>query len=357
MNDLHFAVVVGINPYPAIGNLTAAHSDAEDFYRWVTSAKGGKVPEANAVRLLGELPLCASGAEAEEKAEPTREAISDALETFKDRVSHEVAGDPTVWPQTRLYFFGAGHGIASERSDAALLAANARPGRYTRHVSCVSLLDFFERQQRFRELVFFADCCRTSVIGTVPRMPADLEGDDDDRGGVRKFLACGAIFNKRALEEIHLPLDQRRGYFSRALIVGLEIGPPKTGSPIKSNWLKEHITEHMRQASQTRFRTPLEPGFVDEGSYEVDFGTASAAPGENPVRIEVRSLGVTGLEIASSMPGGPRLKTVRSAVDRTIFECRLPVGLYEAIPLGVPAPPVDKAWTFKVIEGGVTHAF
>jgi hypothetical protein len=351
MNDLHFAVVVGINPYPSIGDLTAAHSDAEEFYRWVTSAKGGKVPEANAVRILGELPLSVSEAE----AKPTREAISAAFQTLKERVRNELAADPNVWPHTRLYFFGAGHGIAPDRHDSALLAANACRDSYTRHVSCLSLLEFFERVQRFHELVLFADCCRTSVIGTVPRMPADFSGDDENRGGVRKFFACGAIFGRQAQEEMHLPLDQRRGYFSRALLAGLRVGPPDD-SPITSTWLKGYITEQMRQASQGKFRKPLEPDFLEGGGGEVVFGTASGRPLRHLVKIEVRSLQVAGLEIGFGTPSLPHVSAVRSALDPAVFECQLPIGLYEAIPLGA-VPPAGKKWLFDVIEGGVTRAF
>lgn len=354
MNDLHFAVVVGINPYPGISDLTAAHSDASDFYDWVTSAKGGKVPAANAVRILGELPPGASP----DAAKPTREIIYDTISSYMARVESALDGDPTVWARTRLYFFGAGHGIAPDEKDAALLAANTVPKRYTRHISCASLLEFFTRVQLFRELVLFADCCRTSAIDTVARMPADLSGDRSDRGGVRKFFACGSIFGRQAKEETDLPADQRRGYFSRALLDGLRIGPPgNKGQTITSTWLKGYITEHMRRASDSKFRKPLEPDFVDEGASEVIFGTPAQVAPEYPVRIEVRTMTVTGLEIAPEIPGASRVSTVRSAADPAIFECRLPIGLYEAIPLGVPLRAAGNEWLFKVVEGGLTRAF
>jgi hypothetical protein len=281
--------------------------------------------------------------------------INDAIETFKDRVRVAVAADPSIWPKTRLYFFGAGHGIAPQARDAALLAADARPDRYTRHVSCSSLLDFFSLVQRFRELALFADCCRTSVVGAVNRMPADWTDDPEDRGGVRKFFACGSIFSKRAQEETHLPLDERRGYFSRALLDGLRTGPPgEVGAPITSTWLKDYIAEHMRRASTGRFRRPLEPDFVDEGAGDVIFGQASLPNPKYLVTIQVSSIPVTGLQITTLAAGSIPLNGVRSAANPNVFEFQLEAGLYLAIPQG-PGPGHE--WTVIVKEGGVNLVF
>ena len=350
MNDLHFAVIVGINPYPAIGPLTAAHADAQDFYDWVTSPQGGKVPGANAIRILGEAP---SGGE----ASPTREFIYDRIEEFRQRAKHALDDDPDAWPATRFYFFGAGHGIASERKDAALLAANVTPSRYTRHVSCKSVLDFFERVQCFRELVLFADCCRTSFEGTVNRIPADMSGDDADWGGVRQFMACGSIFGRQAKEEIDYPADQRRGYFSRALLDGLRIGHiGHPEEPITSDWLKGSITEHMRRASEAKFKSgPLAPDFQDYGQPPVVFGIPSSPPQVHPVRIQVDDQLVTSLEITAE--GMAPVVTTQVGADRRDFTCYLPIGLYEAVPSGVPRPAPGQEWLFKVIEGGVRLAF
>jgi hypothetical protein len=354
MNPLHFAVVVGINRYPVIGDLTAAHGDAEDFYRWVTDRDGGGINSENATLVLAELPAGATA----EQVRPTREAIYTALEDFMPRVR---AASPDDWEQTRLYFYGAGHGIAPEARDAALLAANASRERYGRHISCASLLEYFSRVQLFRELVLFVDCCRTPVVGTVPRMPVEWTDDPINNGPVRKFFACGAIFSRRAFEERDRPADERRGYFTRALMDGLRGATtavnPATGC-VTSTRLKDHITEHMRRSTEGKFRSPREPDFVDEGTGEVVFGTRiTTAPMAHYVRLEVRSVAVTGLEVAAFGTSMPISRTVTSAADRAVFECALPVGLYEAIPIGAPPRPSGQEWLFKVVEGGVERAF
>src|SRR5687767_10409649 len=115
MNQLHFAVVVGIDSYPQIGSLTAAHSDAQIFFEWVTAASGGGVPaKTNARLILSELRAGASP----EQVKPTREQINEAIEVFKEKVREKTSKDPRVWPSTRLYFFAAGHGIAPGPRDA-----------------------------------------------------------------------------------------------------------------------------------------------------------------------------------------------------------------------------------------------
>ncbi|WP_030573241.1 hypothetical protein [Streptomyces aureocirculatus] len=74
MNDLHHAVVVGINRYPAITDLRGARGDADHaLYRTNTAARAA------------------------------------------------VEGDAAAWPGTRLYVSLAGHGTAPFGGDAALL--------------------------------------------------------------------------------------------------------------------------------------------------------------------------------------------------------------------------------------------
>ena len=132
---------------------------------------------------------------------------------------------------------------------------------------------------------------------------------------------------------------------------------PATGC-VTSTRLKGHITEHMRRATEGKFRSPLEPDFVDEGAGEVVFGASiTAAPPTHSVRLEVRSVVVMGLEVAAFGTSMPILRAVPSAVEPAVFEYALPVGLYEATPIGAPLRPSGQEWLFKVVEGGVTRAF
>jgi hypothetical protein len=49
VNDLHFAVVVGINRYPGIKDLKYARDDAERFRDWLVDLEGGGVPQGTCI--------------------------------------------------------------------------------------------------------------------------------------------------------------------------------------------------------------------------------------------------------------------------------------------------------------------
>ena len=346
MNDFHYAVVIGINLYhPRFKNLTAAHNDAQDFFQWVTSATGGGVrPETNAKLVLAELPTNPTA----QQAQPTREAIHNALEKFKDLASKT---SPVNWPKTRLYVYTAGHGIAPAPNDAALLAADADEHHLTRHISCTSILEFFARVQVFREVVLFADCCRSSPRNDIQRMPVDWNDDSIDNGGARRFLACGAMFNRKAYEDLKSPPDLRRGYFTKALMDGLKGGAAYgPGETITVAGLKSFIREHMRRATPPNSPAPLEPDFIDLSGDEITFGASGVTKGPERYRviIEVRSVQVSLISIE------PIGEVHPSSSDPAVFECSLPIGVYEVVPIGAPSSPPQE-WLIKVKEGGVKY--
>jgi len=341
-----------------MSDLQSAQSDARDFHEWVTSSTGGAVPRDQAQLISVDLPAKVN----RRTAEPTRQRIIEALEDCKEAVRTQLATHPENWPHTRLYFFGAGHGIAPAPRDAALLTANASPTHLHEHISCGSLLDYFSRVQHFKQLIIFADCCRTEERFVVPIPPPWTE-DSINRGNVRKFFAAGARFFQRSFERIDGTPDEQRGYFTRALLDGLRggaIDPDEPSAPVKASMLKDFITEHMRRNSKERFPlVPLEPDFVDEGVGDVHFGPIQPQPllTQYPVRITVADIEVTNLAISDAQPGTSPVSARAVNGDR-VFECDLSPGVWEAVPL-IGSPPVasPRNWFFKVKEGANEYAF
>jgi hypothetical protein len=360
VNTRHFAVVVGINRYPDIGVLQHAQRDAADFHQWVTGASGGGVPVNHAYLITADL----APETARRDAQPTRERILDALDQCIEMNRVYQNAHPADWPNTRLYFFGAGHGIAPGPRDAALLSANASTKYLNNHVSCATLLDYFSRVQHFKELIIFADCCRTEERLAAP-LPPPWTDDSVNRGNVRKFFAVGARFFQRSFERLDGTPDEQRGYFTRALLDGLNGGaldPTDPTAPVKASVLKGTITEHMRRNSSARYPLrPLEPDFMDEGPDEILFGPAHAQPpvaAAYPVRITIRDGSVQDLGISDGRSNSPLKGTNR--VDNTpgAFDCDLPAGLWEALPLaGNPPAPSPRDWFFRVTEGNNAYTF
>jgi hypothetical protein len=214
----HWAVVVGIDQYPAFDNLRCARRDAQSFMDWVRDPNGGGLQVDHTILITEELPANCT----EAQAKPTRDMIFDAIEKCFQAADAAVRENPALWHETRLYLYFSGHGIANSPSDAALLAANANKNNPGRHVSCQSLQDFFTIQPYFRDLVIFADCCRDNFSGKVnPSFPPWLIGDQVGGGSPRVFFGCATEFGRKAYEEQDGPEEYRRGYFTRCLLEAL----------------------------------------------------------------------------------------------------------------------------------------
>src|SRR3954471_19721048 len=68
------ALVVGINRYPGLKDLSGPENDAQEFYKWVTSPTGGGVASGNAKLIVSsQFPVPTSVRE----ALPAQEAITD----------------------------------------------------------------------------------------------------------------------------------------------------------------------------------------------------------------------------------------------------------------------------------------
>jgi hypothetical protein len=348
-NPYHYAVVVGINRYPALCDLTAAKQDAGWFRKWLLDPNGGGLFQKNTKAVMVTLPMVVTV----DSAKPTREAIYAAFDEIFTRVKQVPAEQ---WHKTRLYLYFAGHGIAFDTDDATLLAANYCDDQMGRHVSCFELLQYFGRVQFFKELVVFADCCRSRAADRVKRVPPVWSHSTLNNGGINKFMALAALWGQDAFEEIHLPVDQRRGYFTRALMTGLE-GAPTAIDPgthtITAESLRDHIREHMRQATPATHVAPLEADFIIGGN-GVDFGPRPAAAAHRyPVKLTVKSTPLTTLNIEDGR-GTFVSATARIKDQPSTFVCQLPLGLYEAVP-GDAGIVASSAWTFKVAVSG-THA-
>lgn len=147
-----YAVVVGINTYPSLGNLQGPAHDGRDFYEWLYAADGGNVPDANITTIISpDYP----NVPAVEQVQPRIKDVEDAFEriALQLRQSGQQAG--------RLYLYLAGHGFSKEVDEAALLMAHAVKGVTTNlHIAGRAYANRFSKSSWFREVVLLMDCCR-----------------------------------------------------------------------------------------------------------------------------------------------------------------------------------------------------
>ena len=285
--DLHYAIVVGINRYPGLPtSLRGPRNDAAEFYKWLRAATGGNVPEAN-IRHVDIDPATVAEVRG---AKPTRELVNNALDELIADVSAKVRANALEWPHTRLYMYLSGHGIAPNAREAALLMANAATGRFGENIPAAAYMQFFQDQQTFKELVVFADCCRT-LKAQATIIPPPWDRTNPNRGQVRTVIGFAAGFAELAYEptpEEERDPDLARGYFTRALLEGLN---GSAEDPQTHAITSESLSKYVRQRSidLTKHKpTPQEPPMYHDAAAPIVFRAAGVVPGvaSFPVIIE-----------------------------------------------------------------------
>jgi hypothetical protein len=217
VHDAHFAVVVGINRYPGLTDLTGPLDDAADFVDWLVSPTGGAVPAAN----VFEVPASREPrlGLAVHDARPNVSDVVDALRNVNLAVEALAATDPGSWWRSRLYLFVAGHGMVPDGSDSgALFTANASAAELGHNINLLLYKIWYQQCGRFRDLVVFADCCR-SLMPAAPSFGPPFSRCVGTRGEVRTVMGYGTQFGAKAFESP--TVDGTRGQFTTALLRGL----------------------------------------------------------------------------------------------------------------------------------------
>jgi uncharacterized caspase-like protein len=253
--ELHYAVVVGINRYPGLPtNLRGPRNDAQQFYDWLRDPCGGRVPEAN-IRLIKVDEQDEARFTSPDVALPTRDLINNALDDVMTNLERHLKGSPLDWQHTRLYLYLSGHGVAANAREAALLMANARLGRLGDSIPCAPYMAFFQDAQTFRELVCFADCCRTAKAQAQMLGPP-FDRRSANRGPVATVLGFATNFGDLAYEptpEEEADPDLTRGFFTTALLEGLRGGAvDELTGEINSNSLARYVRRRVLDLTQTR---------------------------------------------------------------------------------------------------------
>ncbi len=339
MNDQHWAVVVGIDRYPAIRSLSKARRDAEAFRDWLLDPQGGALPAANVYPVIvpdAELPEPLDRTE----AKPRFDDVAGALDAAWAACEAHVAQHPEDWQGTRLYFYASGHGIAPSPTEAALLLADAGPPRYFgENLSCNRFLEYFRAAQPFRELVFFADCCREPYPAARPRGPIwdEVVGNN---GEVRFLPGYATAPNQLAYEGRD---PERLSSFTQAVLEGLR-GQAEVNGVVDSNGLAVYVRRRVLELSGDQ-QIPQMPS---DPAAPIVFRRAAVAAGH---RVEVLlPQGFAGVvEIRDGT--GRTLATHDAAAGP--WRGELANGLYEVVPAGGAGPsPFAAGGIFKVFGGG-----
>jgi uncharacterized caspase-like protein len=235
-----WALVVGINCYPAIGNLQGAEADAQEFYDWVTNPTlGGVDPRNGKARLLLSTPPASGKAK---DAQPARYQIEEFFHDVDDAANaNNLNGDGLVAGK-RLYMYFSGHGFAPSFDRSAVLMANTTPTALD-NLACRLWADRLFQGGWFKEVLLFQDACRNRM-GAGTLMPSFL--GQRDAPGQARFYALAAQDGKVALEKKD-GAGRVRGVFTLTLMEALNghARDPMSGE-ITSRTLGAYLQDNMR---------------------------------------------------------------------------------------------------------------
>jgi hypothetical protein len=270
VNQHHYGLAIGISRYPGVSDLNGPVVDASAFHDWMVG--DGLVPPGNTTLLTSPDPAVTfPDADA---GVPIKQQVDIALRRLHTKARADIDNDRDRWRASRLYLYVAGHGIMPNGGEAALLFANAQPGMYD-NLELGAYLAWYKQTGIFSEVVVLADCCRNWF----PQVPASVVPfDDPPEPGSRVFSLVGyaAGPGDPAYEQIEdgVPPDERRGYFTTAVLAGLRGAAALDGPPyncITSTTLARYVSVAVAQATAGK-RVPQEVQMPDEPARPIKFG-------------------------------------------------------------------------------------
>lgn len=236
MNSQDWAIVVGVNSYPGITNLQGPENDAQRFYDWLTSPKGGAIPVTNppgenlapgnqAILIKSsDFPASANAS----TAKPTQIEINAAFDYLYNAAVKNLDDKGRTRIGRRLYLYFAGHGFipsfgtVSNPHDAALFTANAAYDIPGNHISGRPYAHLFFNSGVFGEIILLMDCCRDDNPNCPPNTAPYkvLKGTPPDLVDRSYFFGFGTKWNRQAHER-EMDDGKWHGVFTTALLAGL----------------------------------------------------------------------------------------------------------------------------------------
>ncbi len=346
VNDLHFAVCIGIDRYPGFPglDLRSASQDARSFRDWLIAPDGGRLPPDNVALVTAAIdeqwPTFLD-------ARPHIREINRALPLFNIQIRDRVRARPADWARTRVYLYAAGHGVGPPRGECGVLMADSDPDLLGNYVDVSKYRDWYLACGLVHEVAIFADCCREIVKGVPPANEVPFTSCSlDGPSGTAAFTAYATRLGERAWEPEAGERDRARGYFTRALLEGLQGGAADGAGVVTSPALGEFIG--MALADLTRdapFAQEADPHHRP-GSALLFGGDRSRLLRRATVRFGPRFADAVLVRSGRGVVHGPWQPSDGD------WELDLPNGFYEVVPSN-GAPGDRRTWLFKVVGTNV----
>ncbi|MGI9030332.1 MAG: caspase family protein [Ilumatobacteraceae bacterium] len=233
----HFAIVIGIDRYPGLTDLSGACNDATSFHDWLVDPHGGGLPSRNTRLHLGR-----DAADARSATPKKWEIDADP-----DELIDAVRASGPLPTRTRLYLFFAGHGIVASTGTGAWLMADAKLNLFN-NLALTPYRAWLERCRDFDEVVMLSDCCR-SIKAEVQDTPQPHTCDEPESREQRVFLAHAANIGGRAFEDSTADDLVVQGHFTRALLEGLRGQAADATGAVLGGSLADHLRQRLTELS------------------------------------------------------------------------------------------------------------
>jgi caspase domain-containing protein len=329
-HDLHFAVIVGIDRYPALTDLTTARGDAEKFRRWLVHPDFGALPERN-VFLVDASPADAGL----DDVLPTQRQVNVAMLKAQRAMGDAIADDPKNWERTRLYVFVAGHGIVPNDGGGALVMADATPDLMGYHVDLRKYLDWYRTNGVFREVIVFADCCRMTADDVSAYGPPFRTQRSQRKTST--ILGYASTVGGSAFGE----LSTDRGLFTDALLEALRGDAADKNGEITYESMEECVQAYLAAETATP-DGPLQQADFDATGRSCVVARVPSARRTREVRLLFKT-DFTGWATLIHGDGKEEPFEVESVVPKSLFP-----GLYKVEPIGDPTVSFRDNGGFRV---------
>jgi Caspase domain len=321
----HYAVLLAINYYPAIGDLNGPENDIEAFRDWLLDPQGGDVDPVN-IRVVrsSDHPKVVDPLDAKPNEIAFRKALNACVRDanqWRERVGQ------------RLYLYMAGHGFTSGATigDPAVWSAGAGDGDSShiagyRYATRIVNADFFD------EVVLIMDCCQ-DVLKTRPVLDPTWDPPDRRAHEVKLFAAYGAPRGQAAYERDD-GTGRKRGIFSKVLLEALKTVRPDadgfvTGQAVKDQFLNIWGPSYQADAGYT---PPIVPPHAQDIRLFRRAPTPVIAAGHEPVSFVLQPPVPAGAEL-QILHGSDRSVIASMPATSLTAQPLLP-GFYKAVLTG-----------------------
>ncbi|MCK1654672.1 hypothetical protein IVA88_24965 [Bradyrhizobium sp. 149] len=320
-----YALIVGINLYPALTSLQGAENDARDFHDWVISPDGGGVASSNATLLVTSnfAPFPSA-----EDAKPAAHQIEDFFTKVDIAANSNNKEGLGLKAGKRIWLFFSGHGFAPTLDRSAVLLANATSSR-VHNVAALLWADRLHEGGWFDDVFLFQDACR-SHMADVDLTPPFLRKKVAPLNQVRRRFYAFSAKNRQISKEVPIVGERVQGVFTTTLLQGLKgkARDPHTGA-LTAAQLKAYLQDNMIKLLPAGDLADDEiakmPEVVNPDPFDILPPTA-AAVSTFPVSVKI------------SQPGGPaRIENSAFVAVDSIdpspaeWQRNLPRGLYKLV--------------------------